>query len=152
VGPIDLLIPVALGVAVFTAFQRVARAREEHGPDAPEAAPGNLWALLGVRVGGVLLIVSALALVAGTNEVYSISGGKYAIFTVMAFLVIGFGAVHHRHDRQAAGTTQARSGESMTRCPHCAESLQATANVCRYCGRDVEPSKAEVDDLRAQSG
>lgn len=29
---------------------------------------------------------------------------------------------------------------TLRRCPHCAEDIRAEANVCRYCGRDVEPA------------
>ena len=28
------------------------------------------------------------------------------------------------------------------RCPHCAESIQAAAVICRYCGRNAEPISA----------
>jgi hypothetical protein len=30
--------------------------------------------------------------------------------------------------------------EGMQKCPHCAEFIKADAKVCRYCGRDVQPS------------
>lgn len=33
-------------------------------------------------------------------------------------------------------------GEGRRPCPHCAEFIRPEANVCRFCGRDVEPVPA----------
>ena len=108
-----------------------------------------------MRVGAVLLVLSVFALVAvgrgNGSEDYSGFTTAYATVLAVSLLTIGFGAFRLHQDRQAALATRPDPGESITRCPYCAESIQATANVCRYCGRDVEPSKAEVDDLRAES-
>lgn len=37
-----------------------------------------------------------------------------------------------------------RSHAALRKCPHCAESIQHDATVCRYCNRDVEPALASV--------
>ena len=125
--------------------------RRERGPEMPASESGHLLAQIGVRVGAALLVLSMFALVAVGSEDYS--GFTTACATVLAvsLLLIGFGAFRLHRERQAPLATQPDPGESVTRCPHCAKSIQAGANVCRYCGRDVAPSKAEVDDLRAGS-
>jgi protein-S-isoprenylcysteine O-methyltransferase Ste14 len=143
VGPLELLILIALGIAIGTALRRAFRTRKERGPDAPEAERGHLLAQIGVRVGSVLLVVSVFALVAigsgDGSEDYSGFTTVYATVLAASVLMVGFGAFRLHQDRQAALALQPNPGESMTRCPHCAEPIQAAANVCRYCGRDVQP-------------
>lgn len=140
-GPIELLILVALGVAIGTALRGAARTREEHGA-APEAAHGHAFAQIGVRVGAVLLVVSVFGLVAignaGSDEDYSGLTAVYAVVLATSLLMLGFGGFRLHHDRQAR-IMQPNMGDTMTRCPHCAEAIQSAATVCRYCGRDVEP-------------
>jgi hypothetical protein len=143
IGPIELLILIALGVAIGTSFRRVARAREERGPDAIQASSGHLMALLGVRVGSVLLVVSVFVLLVGTGEGEAAESAYaiYALVSVAAVLMVAFGGVRLHQDRQAALASGPSPGEPTKRCPHCAEAIQAAASVCRYCGRDVEPSE-----------
>lgn len=142
-GPIELLILIALGVAVGTALRGAFRTRKEHGPDAPESERSHVLAQIGVRVGAVLLIVSVFALVAigsgDGSEDHSGFTTAYATVMALSLLMIGFGAFRLHHDRQAALAVRPNPGESMTRCPHCAEPIQAAASSCRYCGRGVEP-------------
>jgi len=130
-----LLILIALGVACGTAFQRLARMRAAHGPDSPEAAPSQVLAVLGVRVSVALLVVAAFVLLAGNGE--GMSSDSYAGFVLLALLALaGCGAFWLYRDRQARKSSP---GSGKRSCPHCAEPIQATASVCRYCGRDIEP-------------
>jgi len=41
---------------------------------------------------------------------------------------------------QGSNASLANQGPSSRPCPYCAESIQAAAVVCRFCGRDVEPT------------
>jgi hypothetical protein len=143
VGPIELLILIALGVAIGTALRRAVRTRNEHGPDAPEAVAGHLLADIGVRVGAVLLVMSVvgLAAISGSTEAsdYNTWHTAFVTFIVVSLLMIAFGGYRLHHDRQAALRAEPATGSAMQRCPHCAESIQAAAHVCRFCGGDVEP-------------
>lgn len=52
-----------------------------------------------------------------------------------------------RHQEQVAALARAnqetgRSERVERECPHCAEPILARANVCKHCGRDVEPLQA----------
>jgi RNA polymerase subunit RPABC4/transcription elongation factor Spt4 len=47
-----------------------------------------------------------------------------------------------------------RTGElplpvNMEKCPHCAETIQADANVCKHCGRDIEPTTSTEEKEKA---
>lgn len=142
-GPIELLVLIAIGTAVGTALRRATRARNEHGPDAPEAAPGHLLADIGVRVGAVLLVMSVVGLsaISGSTEAsdYATWHTAFVTFIVVSLLMIAFGGYRLHHDRQAALRAEPAIGDAMRRCPHCAESIQAAAHVCRFCGGDIEP-------------
>jgi hypothetical protein len=39
--------------------------------------------------------------------------------------------------------------QQLKKCPHCAEMIQADAQVCRYCGRSVNPSQIIAGQLGA---
>lgn len=39
----------------------------------------------------------------------------------------------------------AASTSVVRRCPHCAESIQAEANICRFCQRSVQPRSKEIE-------
>ena len=41
------------------------------------------------------------------------------------------------------------SGQRKGRCPHCKEIIIASANVCRYCGRDVAPLRTAAEKAHA---
>lgn len=142
-GIIELLVLIAIGVAIGTALRRAVRTRNEHGPDAPEAATGHLLADIGVRVGAVLLVMSVIGLTAisGSSEAsdYAAWHATFIALIVVSLLMLAFGGYRLHHDRQVALEAQPASGDALRRCPHCAESIQATAHLCRYCGRDVQP-------------
>lgn len=142
-GIIELLVLIAIGVAIGTALRRAVRSRNEHGPDAPEAATGHLLANIGVRLGAVLLVLSVigLAAISGSSEAsdYAAWHTTFIALIVVSLLMLAFGGYRLHHDRQAALEARAASGEATKRCPHCAEPIQAAARVCRFCGADLAP-------------
>jgi uncharacterized membrane protein YidH (DUF202 family) len=124
---------VALAVAVGIVKVSVAVLKDEHRK----------------IVGGVLLLIGIMAAIFGVISVNSVKsllsgaigqpdlGGRAAIALGVLAAITGIVIVVSR--KSSRGFSQTASTK---KCPDCAETIQAEAKVCRFCGKILETPAA----------
>ena len=72
------------------------------------------------------------------------SGAAFFILSFFLSFIVGI-LVVMALPAQPIEVTMSTSGTVRVPCPHCQEQILAAANVCKHCGRDVEPNTAALN-------
>jgi hypothetical protein len=98
---------------------------------------------------GIILVAMVLGALVGVIAQAKGRGffGRWIYGTLLFVVAI----IHVLVIRPNATGVEARAlvGGDTRKCPHCAEIIKAEAKVCRYCGRDVMPTRA-ADGSRSE--
>ena len=75
------------------------------------------------------------------------SFGLWYIYGVALWIIALIHSIVLKEDVNQT-TRESITGRSQKRCPFCSEFIDQSATVCRYCGRDLNPTKVIEEDTR----